>query len=486
MENLTLPGLEWSGRADNSSPGEPVEARILVTDDRPEMRNLVDRALGDHFECQFASSVRQAHARLALGRFDIALCHFDHADGSGLELAAEIVRDFPSTATVVLATGEDEPEAAKRAFDLGAYGYLVEPFLPGQLLITVLSALRRRKLEIVARAHSRNLEDRRQTIIDMAPVAIYARDRSGRYIVANREADALAGLGPGGLMGRIDDAFMPPEQARPGFERDRRVFVEGVVQEQEDSVVLGGVEKTFKTIRFPLLDEEGEIIAAGGISVDITAEREAVRLRDELADTQRKAIEELRHSHLEAIEGLAKAIELHHSPTADHVKRMGTIAAFLGARLGLDLEQVQLLRAAAPMHDIGKVGTSAAILGKAGPLSEAERAEMERHTTVGHEIFANFESDLSRLAATIALTHHERYDGSGYPSGLAGEEIPLEGRIAAVADVFDALLSDRSYRPAMSVDQAVEVIREGRGTQFDPRVVDVLLGHLEDVLRLRA
>ena len=110
---------------------------------------------------------------------------------------------------------------------------------------------------------------------------------------------------------------------------------------------------------------------------------------------------------------------------------------------------------------------------------------MERHTLIGHEILANSQSELLRIAATIALTHHERYDGGGYPQGLVGEEIPLEGRITAVADVFDALLSDRCYRPALSVDEAVTAIREGRGIHFDPQVVDALLDHLDEALSLR-
>ena len=110
---------------------------------------------------------------------------------------------------------------------------------------------------------------------------------------------------------------------------------------------------------------------------------------------------------------------------------------------------------------------------------------MELHTLLGHKIFAHFESDLSRLAASIALTHHERFDGSGYPNGLVGEEIPLEGRITAVADVFDALLTDRSYRQALPLDEAVAVMREGRGTQFDPAIVDVLLDHLDAALEIR-
>ena len=164
---------------------------------------------------------------------------------------------------------------------------------------------------------------------------------------------------------------------------------------------------------------------------------------------------------------------------------MATIAAFLAGQVGLDRDRVLLLRAAAPMHDVGKVATPDGILQKQGPLTPEEREEMERHTTVGYEILADSESELLQLAATIALTHHERWDGDGYPQGLAGEEIPIEGRITAVADVFDALLSDRCYRPALSLDDAVEVMRQGRGTHFDPQVVDALLGNLDEALSLR-
>jgi putative two-component system response regulator len=137
------------------------------------------------------------------------------------------------------------------------------------------------------------------------------------------------------------------------------------------------------------------------------------------------------------------------------------------------------------MHDVGKIATPSEILRKRGPLTAEEREEMERHTTIGYEILANSESDLLGLAATIALTHHERYDGGGYPRGLAEEEIPLEGRITAVADVFDALLSDRPYRLALCAEETVEVIEKGRGSQFDPRIVDILLTHLDEAFSAR-
>jgi HD-GYP domain-containing protein (c-di-GMP phosphodiesterase class II) len=210
-----------------------------------------------------------------------------------------------------------------------------------------------------------------------------------------------------------------------------------------------------------------------------------LRLRDELTAAQQQAIDELRSSRLETVERLARAIEFHDSSTGLHVTRMAVITAFLGSQLKLDAEFVQLLREAAPMHDVGKIGTSEEILRKPGPLTAEERKEMERHTVVGHKILSGSQSQLLQIAATIALTHHEHYDGTGYPQGLAGEEIPLEGRISAVADVFDALLSDRCYRPALRVSDAVEVIQDGRGTHFDPQIADLLINGLGEALSLR-
>jgi putative two-component system response regulator len=195
---------------------------------------------------------------------------------------------------------------------------------------------------------------------------------------------------------------------------------------------------------------------------------------------------ELELATWETAERLASAIEIHDPEAGLHVNRMATIAAFLGAQLELDQEQVPLLRAAAPMHDIGKVATPDGVLRKRGPLTPDERKRMESHTTVGHQILAGAESELLKLAGTIALTHHEWFDGSGYPQGLSYGEIPIEGRIVAVADVLDALLSDRPYRPAMETEQATELIAEESDTHFDPAVVDVLMENIREVLALRA
>ncbi len=214
-------------------------------------------------------------------------------------------------------------------------------------------------------------------------------------------------------------------------------------------------------------------------------QEKAEALRHELIDLQRRAIEELRSSQQEAVECLVAAFKTHDPETGRHIGGMASIAVLLGSKLGLDRRQVLLLRTAAPMHDIGTSATPDCVLRKRGALTESERRGMESHARAGYEILSGSESDLLKMAAAIALTHHEWVDGSGYPQGLKHEEIPIEGRIVAVADVFDALLSDRPHRPAFTADEATRQIVRERGSHFDPEVVDALLDNIDDALALR-
>jgi putative two-component system response regulator len=458
--------------------------RILATDDRPEILRLVERSLGEQYECEFAGSVAEARTKLGEGEFDLALCDIQMPGESGLVLVEEVAKAYPDTA-IVLVTGVDDPSVAEQTFQLGAHGYLVKPFWPGQLLITTANALRNRELELAQKAHNRALEERLQMLMDRAPVPIYIKDAQRRYVIANRAAHEVAGLEPNELVGLKDTDIMSPAAERYIEMTDNRILEEGDTYEAEETLVVGEEERSFFTVKFPFVDDSGAIVGITGISTDVTAKKQAEALRAELSMAQARAIEELRASRQETVERLARAIEMRDEETGEHVNRMASIAAFLASQLGLEHERVLLLRAAAPMHDVGKIATPDDILQKPGALTPEERHEMERHTVVGHEILADSESELLQMAATIALSHHERWDGDGYPQGLSGEEIPLEARIVAVADVFDALLSDRCYRPALSVAEAVRTIREGKGAHFDPQVAEVLLRHVEEALSFR-
>jgi putative two-component system response regulator len=206
------------------------------------------------------------------------------------------------------------------------------------------------------------------------------------------------------------------------------------------------------------------------------------RVLDELVHQR---TEELRETRLQVVQRLGRAAEYRDNETGFHILRMSQMSALLARQLGWDEAQCELMLHASPMHDIGKIGIPDHILLKPGKFDPDEWEIMKTHTTIGAELLDGDNSDLLTLARSIALTHHERWDGSGYPNGLAGEDIPLEGRIVAVTDVFDALTSERPYKKAWSVEEAISFIRENAGSHFDPQVVEKLEQVLPEVLAIR-
>jgi putative two-component system response regulator len=171
--------------------------------------------------------------------------------------------------------------------------------------------------------------------------------------------------------------------------------------------------------------------------------------------------------------------------TGPHLDQIGSISAFLAGAVGMSPTTVRQIRIAAPMRDVGKIGLPGSILRKPGPLTPSQRTEMQRHAQLGFHLLSGSHSPEVEMGALIALTHHERWDGTGYPNQLAGTQIPIEGRIVAVADVFDALVSGRVYREGVSVTEAARVIQAGSGTHFDPQIVEVFLRDLPVILGLR-
>lgn len=206
--------------------------------------------------------------------------------------------------------------------------------------------------------------------------------------------------------------------------------------------------------------------------------RQLQRRNQELGAQIERGARELDTAQIELIWRLSQAAEDREETTGDHTQRVGRLAALLARALGLDEEQVELIRRAAPLHDIGKVAVPDQILLKPGRLSPEEIATMQQHVAVGARILGDSRLPLLRMAHTIVLTHHEHWDGTGYPNGLAGEQIPLAGRIVAVADSFDALTHARHYRPARTLEHAVEEIRAYSGIRYDPVVVEALVGVL--------
>ena len=198
-----------------------------------------------------------------------------------------------------------------------------------------------------------------------------------------------------------------------------------------------------------------------------------------------QALLEVTQAHHEALFRLAVAAEFRDTDTGTHIVRMGFLAEGLALAAGETAEWAAMLRKAAPMHDVGKIGIPDAVLKKPGTFAPPEREVMNRHAEMGAEILGGSRIPLFRLAAEVALTHHERWDGNGYPNGLAGTDIPLSGRIVAIVDCFDALTMDRCYRPAFSDEQAVHMLTEQRARAFDPTLVDIFVAELDSLVRLR-
>jgi putative two-component system response regulator len=207
--------------------------------------------------------------------------------------------------------------------------------------------------------------------------------------------------------------------------------------------------------------------------------------KDVLEQMVRLRTEELNCTRLQIVQRLGRAAEYRDNETGNHIIRVSQISALLAKKLGWSDDCSELMLHASPMHDLGKIGIPDHVLLKPGKFEPEERAIINTHTTIGAQLLEGDDSALLRLSREIAISHHEKWDGTGYPYGLAGEAIPQSGRIVAVADVFDALTSSRPYKKAWTVEDATAFVRDNAGSHFDPTVVACFLVHLPEILSIR-
>ncbi|MGI3128958.1 HD-GYP domain-containing protein [Halopseudomonas pachastrellae] len=225
-----------------------------------------------------------------------------------------------------------------------------------------------------------------------------------------------------------------------------------------------------------------ELGAVDYISKPVSAPIVRARVRTHLSLVR---AETLRQTRLHIVQALGMASEYKDNETGLHIIRMSHFSRVIALEAGFSAEEADELLHAAPMHDVGKIGIPDAILQKPGKLDAEEWAVMQQHPEIGARIIGEHEASMLQMARRIALSHHEKWDGSGYPSGLKGTDIPVEGRIVAIADVFDALTSQRPYKPAWSIDDAVNLIREQSGKHFDPDLVTCFLNRLDEIVAIR-
>ncbi|WP_294965571.1 PAS domain S-box protein [Sulfurimonas sp.] len=242
------------------------------------------------------------------------------------------------------------------------------------------------------------------------------------------------------------------------------------------SKVMTNIKKTGEkyysnTLFYPIVDTSGKVVENLQVMYDIS---EIINLNKEIINTQKEVV-----FTMGAI-GEARSQE-----TGDHVKRVAEYSYLIAKIYGLDEKETELLKQASPMHDIGKVAIPDSILKKPAKLSYEEFEVMKTHSEIGYEMLKHSDRPILKASAQVAYTHHERYDGTGYPEGLKGEEIPIFGRITAIADVFDALDNNRVYKQAWDLDEILELFREERGKHFDPKLVDIFFDNLDEFIKIR-
>lgn len=263
-------------------------------------------------------------------------------------------------------------------------------------------------------------------------------------------------------------------KANPDRRRIPIIFVTAMstVEDESLGLSLGAVDYITKPISPPLVQARV---------------RTHLALYDQSRELERMVAQrtsELVATRQQIIRRLGRAAEFKDNETGNHVVRMSHICRLVAQQAGLGPEAVQLLFQTAAMHDVGKIGIPDEILLKPGPLDAEERKIVRQHPQIGADIIGRHDNELLATARTIALTHHERWDGGGYPQGLKGEQIPLFGRIVAIADVFDALMNRRPYKEAMSASQALAVMAEERGGAFDPMLLDCFFQQQFEILRI--
>jgi HD-GYP domain-containing protein (c-di-GMP phosphodiesterase class II)/methylmalonyl-CoA mutase cobalamin-binding subunit len=309
-------------------------------------------------------------------------------------------------------------------------------------------------------------------------------DRGGSTRAGNGDAHGIAGLaGIGGFVRRLDRVGNGYGRRYSAGEQPPR----GPVKARRPALGLLGWAVLCAAAIAGAIVAGLSAIAAGCLVVLAAAatalgwrigENGRVALEDEIESRTselKRALSELEIAQAETVQRLSMAVEFRDEDTGAHIERIGRFSVLLAEHIGMEPEFCERLKHAAPLHDVGKVAIPDAILLKPGPLTPEERAIVETHAEEGHRLVRGSSSSILDMAATIALSHQEKWDGTGYPRGLKGETIPIEGRIVAVADVFDALTSDRVYRKAFSVDEAVQMMREQRGRHFDPVLLDAFM-----------
>ena len=480
--------------------------QVMIVDDEPAVHDVTRLVMsGFTFDGRGLAFIDCYSAGEACGvlaaRNDIALILLDvvmETETAGLDLARFIREDLKNhNVRIVLRTGQPgqaPEEHVIKTYDINDYKEKTD-LTHGKLLTVFYSALRgyrdimrlekarqglRRAIDAISEVYdSNNLRKFASAVLEQVN---YMLNLNGDGVCASR-VEAYAASAEGGhfkVLAATDaysrlhideDVATLPAEVREAFHsalRNRRSQFGAHFFTCYYHSKAGAETVVYMTFADNISSDARELLEIFTANVAITYE--SLLLREEIEETQRSTI------YL-----LGEAVERRSKETGAHVKRVGELSALLGRLVGMSERDVEFLRQAAPLHDVGKIGIPDRVLNKPGKLDGEEWGTMQTHSQIGFELLSKSDKRVLQLAAIIAHEHHESWDGGGYPRGLKGEAIHLAGRIVALADVFDALVSKRCYKGAWTFADAVAYIRQGRGNQFDPKLVELFLAHLPAV-----
>jgi PAS domain S-box-containing protein/putative nucleotidyltransferase with HDIG domain len=309
----------------------------------------------------------------------------------------------------------------------------------------------------------RESETKHRTLVENLPQKVFFKDRNSVYISCNENYARDLKIKSEEITGKTDYDFYPKGLAKKYRQDDKRIIETGGIEQIEEKYIEDGRESWVQTVKAPVRDEKGNVIGLIGIFWDITERKQA-------EEDRKQSYQKLQQAMQNAIQAIALTAETRDPYTSGHQQRVTKLVCAIGEEIGLSKDKIEELHVAGILHDIGKMNVPAEILSKPGRLSEIEMSLIKTHPQVGRDILKKLE--LPWAICPIVLQHHERMDGSGYPSGLSGEDIMIEARILAVADVVEAMASHRPYRPALGIDKALEEVSQNKGVLYDPNVVD--------------
>ncbi len=496
--------------------------RILVVDDEVVIRELMFDILTDEgFAVEMAANGKEALDLIKEDRgFVVLFTDIMMPEMDGIQLVREARKLAPNLVPIVM-TGYATLETARAAVKEGAYDYVLKPFNLSEIKMAVSNALERsrlytentRLLEITSLFNiSENIasvRDETQLLDFVLNAALERVDAArGSLMLVSEDGKRLEVACSVGLPSEVDGSTIDADGSISGWvaKNVRPLLMENIQSDpfvrdmscklDDNSFISVPLERKGAPIEGPTLAEghQTRVIAV----LNVTAKRNGLSFTESdlkvlsiVANHAAAALENVRlirdieDAQREIVFTLGEIVETRSRETGYHVKRVAEYSKLLARKCGLTPAEAEILRLASPLHDVGKVGIPDAILNKPGKLTAEEYETIKTHTVIGHDMLKVATGHMLQTAAVVALEHHERFDGKGYPRGIGGKDISIEGRITGVADVFDALGVERVYKKAWELDRILDYFREERGKQFDPELVDVFFANIEEVLAIR-